>query len=312
MFTRIIVPLDCSRFSEHALPVAASMAEATRGGLDLVHVHVPVKLPKYDGAMGQRARESLREQEDELRERELTYLSELGARLRSTRPRLTVTTRVLEGAVAPVVLREARPPEAQLIVTTTHGRGPMGRAVLGGTTDVLVRNAAIPVLVVRGTRSEPDLSETFRPDRILLPLDGTERSERAVSCAVACARPFRGELILLRVVGRGSGEESAARDYLDELATRIAVGGLKVDTMVVESRGRAEGILSATARAEADLVVLTTRGQGYLARLVMGSVAERLIRRGPTPVLVCRSSKQSALARTSEASDAGTVVPATG
>ncbi len=297
MFVGITVPLDCSPFAECALPVAASLAERSGSRLDLVHVHIPVKLPKYDGAMGERSMASLKRQEEDVRGRVLEYLDAVAGRLRETRGGLEVRTRVLsDGAVGPLLLREARPPETNLIVMTTHGRGPMGRAVLGGTTDVLVRNAAVPVLVVRGTAEGPDIDVRFAPERILLPLDGTLRSENAIACAVSAARPFRASLTLLRVVVPGQGvDEAEAQLYLDGVAGRLGMGGLRVDTLVLERSGIRDGVLEAAEATEADLVVLATRGQGYLARLVMGSVAEHLVRAGPTPVLVCRGPKRQAV-----------------
>lgn len=120
---------------------------------------------------------------------------------------------------------------------------------------------------------------------ILVPLDGSAVAETAVGLV----RQFvdkGGTVILLRVLGGGRTAESQeeALEYLRSVASSHSAASLKF-VCQAEAGDPAAGILNAAAEAEVDLIVLTTRGRSGLARTVLGSVADPLIRKAGVPVL---------------------------
>jgi nucleotide-binding universal stress UspA family protein len=148
---------------------------------------------------------------------------------------------------------------------------------------------------------------------ILVPLDGSALSEQALPMAQHLARSTGTSLHLLQVISlqpeldalRGSGGESVtmlemARDaarrvreartahgqaYLDGLAAQLRHTGLQVTTALQE--GAADETIVAYAQAHAiDLIVMTTHGHSGIKRFFLGSVTDRVIRAGQTPVLV--------------------------
>lgn len=302
MYGRIVVPLDGSDLAEHALPIAAEVAAHVNGALQLVHVHVPVRFPRSEGVMGRRSREALQRLEDRARRHEGVYLDELCRKLVEARGRIRVTSRVLEGPVGPTLLKVPRELGAQLLVMATHGRGPLGRAVVGGTADLLARQCGVPVLLVRPGQERAQLDREVSFRRVVLTLDGSEWAEQAVSCAVNIAQPFSAAVTVLRVIPPNrAAEAESARDYVDGIADRLRADGLETTALVVEHGKPAQAVLEATRDMEADLVVLATRGRAHVPRLMLGSVADRLIRSGPAPVLVCRPKQANPIATLADA-----------
>jgi nucleotide-binding universal stress UspA family protein len=296
----IVVPLDGSDLAERAVPVATELARRAGRDLRLVHVHRPLSpdpihvegLPVIDDRM-----RSLR------REHERAYLERTRERLAAG---VTASAVLLEGRVAAALTAYAQSSGAGLIVMTTHGRGGLERAWLGSVADELVRVSPVPLLLVR---PEPGQAPgPFR--RILVPLDGSALGEGILGPASALAREEPGaELVLFQVVqpidsavwspdaalavslaadGVTAREEARGREYLDAVRSRLETAGLRARTRVEVAGGVATAILEAARGEQADLIALATHGRSGLARMTLGSVADKVARGSRTPVLLFR------------------------
>jgi len=137
-------------------------------------------------------------------------------------------------------------------------------------------------------------------DRILVPLDGSPRAERALDLLPAL--PCR-DVLLLRVTGV-EGERDAA-DYLSPIAADLAARGMAVEARTVVG-DPAERIVEAAAAV--DLIAMTSRGRGAGGQLLFGSVADRVARHAPAPTLIVRAGDDVAL----PAADGRIVVPLDG
>ena len=142
--------------------------------------------------------------------------------------------------------------------------------------------------------------------RILIPLDGSALAEQALPHALAQARHFEAELVLLRVlaplpsppllgeVARSRAKASSnvlAREYLERVVARVQEHGIPVRVATVEGSPRVNIAEFAEANV-ADLIVMSTRGQSGLSRWLMGSVADRVVRGAAIPVLLVRAAKE--------------------
>ncbi len=141
--------------------------------------------------------------------------------------------------------------------------------------------------------------------RILVPLDGAARAEKAIPVATRLAKASGGTLILLQVVinpGDSSGvmyepivftqedidtEISKATKYLMSLSLADELEGIGVQTLILIG-AVAPSILSAIQTNDIDLVVMNSHGESGLMRWVMGSVAQKIVRQSSVPVLVLR------------------------
>ncbi len=303
MFRSLLVPLDGSAFSEQALPFALGIAQRTGAPVQLLHVHLPLVYATGISILDSGADERVKDQE-------WAYLNQLARRWKIAAPEVRISTALLEG-FPPDVLREHLYGKADLVVMATHGRGPASRFWLGSVADALVRTTAVPLLLVRPSEQPPPvaLAPPFR--RVLIPLDGSELAEQALEPALQLGRLMEASYILLRVVKpvvipdpnlgwpamTGMNETltqqaiGEAQAYLDRMALRLGEQGLKVRTRTVLDTHPADTILRETQ--EADVIALATHGHGGIRRLLLGSVADKVLRGGTTPTLVCRPRKES-------------------
>jgi nucleotide-binding universal stress UspA family protein len=296
----IVVPLDGSALAEAAVAVGAALAGRMGAELHLVHVELPVTpdpiyvegLPVIDEHM-----RPLRRRHEE------AYLE--GARTRLAAGARVVTRVVTGGAAAPALANYARESGGQLVVLSTHGRGGFERAWLGSVTDEMIRLSRVPLLVLKpGT---PPVGG-FR--RILVPLDGSPLAEAILEHAARIARlDPEAELVLLEVQPRlppavraqqsmlmqlageddpGPAQEAAAREYLDATLSRLSREGVRARTRFERADNVAVSILETAAAESADLLALCTHGRTGLARLALGSVADKLVRASTLPVLLFR------------------------
>jgi nucleotide-binding universal stress UspA family protein len=142
--------------------------------------------------------------------------------------------------------------------------------------------------------------------RLLVPLDGSPFGEASLPLAEAQARAFDACLVLLHVVTPSPGgadlhtawvsfSEAQARAYLEAIAVGLAQRGLRVETVVVPQQDSvAQTVIDESETLHADLIVLATHGRTGLARLVLGSVAEEIVRHAPCPVLLVRPKEAPA------------------
>jgi nucleotide-binding universal stress UspA family protein len=308
MIRSVMVPLDGSTFAEHALPLALGIARRAGAALQLVRVHQTLPPP---GVVGPGFIDHL---DLEVRKQELAYLDVTARRLNAWPP-VPAAVILLDGDPAPALEGHATSSGVDLVVMSTHGRGPLGRFWLGSVADELVRRLPVPLLLVRPHDGAPDLSREPAPQHLLLPLDGTPLAEQILEPAVALGSLTGARFTLVRVVkpslGVGHLSDGGTRDgmtaallgqveaaqkrlqdeaqaYLDGVAEWLRERGLKVQTRVVVEGHPAAAILREARAQAADLIALETHGRGGLSRLLLGSVADKLVRGGTAPVLVSR------------------------
>jgi nucleotide-binding universal stress UspA family protein len=134
-------------------------------------------------------------------------------------------------------------------------------------------------------------------DRVLLPTDGSEAAEAAAKHAYSHADRYDAELHVLHVVPEdesasivGHGDERLdtlevrGREAITPLVKEATARGLSV-TSAIEFGTPYREILAYADERDVDLVVMSTHGRSGVGRVVMGSVTERVIRVGETPVV---------------------------
>jgi len=305
-FRSLLVPLDGSPEGEQALPVAQLITGQQGAAVHLVHVHTPNDTISIEGMP------VLDEQMHSLgREHEHVYLERIAQRLTDDAA-ANVITAVLDHPVVPALLRYAGDNDIDLLVLTSHGQGGFMPAWLGSVADALVRNSHLPVLLVRpvdGLAQPPSMAH------ILVPLDGSATGEQVLPFALTLGKPADALFTLLHVINPSARAHSdlqielpedpddaveievqrvrAAERYLHTIAERLRSEGAKVETRLVIDPQAATAILAEAHDGQDTLIALATHGRGGVARLLVGSVADKVVRGASVPVLVYRPQEEA-------------------
>jgi nucleotide-binding universal stress UspA family protein len=292
MLERFLVPLDTSDVAEQVLPYVVLLARRLGQPVVLLAV-VPdgqewnPLTSSYDATMA-----SLREQRREYAE---GYLARIVTRLQDQGVWATVD--VGAGQVATAILASAESHRAGLIMMATHGRVGPERWFLGSVADRVVRSATVPIFLLR-PRGEA-AKEAPSIDRILLPLDGSSSAEAAIPYASLFAREFKVPVTVVQTVdltaltGPETGRiaqntldslEEGVRQYLQRVAADFREAGITSDIQF--SFRPPAGEITDLAQEGSALIVMTTHGRSGLARTLLGSVTDKVVRSSVAPVLV--------------------------
>jgi nucleotide-binding universal stress UspA family protein len=283
----ILHPTDFSPTADRAGALAGGLANAFSARLELLHALESRGLWATDEATREgvlAARRTAAQASLERRQGEVGVAA-----------RAQVVTGVLAG---PVILEQAQRGNVDLVVMGRDGEAA-GRRPMGSVADEVVRFAGCPVLVVPSGGATP----RWPPRRIVVPVDFSPASRRAVEAAAAWSKRLAAELDLLHVIeipalpevyapaaGLWGPElrdvEGKAREALLALATEVAPGQ-GVTAHVAHGRAGSEIVAYAAERA-ADLLVLANHGLTMLGRLLLGTTAEEVVRQAAVPVLVVR------------------------
>lgn len=292
-FQRILCPIDFSAGSSYAARVAARIAKRDGAELALVHVLDWSIVASLDGySVSPQVLEQL--QGDAERGLETAKRDALanGAK--------RVTTKLLTGAPWDRITGFVdADPIIDLIVMGTHGRTGLKRVLLGSVAERVVRHARCPVLAIR-ERAE---LAPFRT--ILCPIDFSASSRHAVDLAAKLVEPGGAGITLLHAIELPvaySGELPMPdlAEALDKEATRLlaqwAAELKKKVSVPVTTRSRVGNAGAQTLAVlddeSFDLVVTGSHGRTGIKRALLGSVAEKIVRHAPCPVLVARPREE--------------------
>ena len=209
---------------------------------------------------------------------------------------------------APVILDYAQGEDMDLIVMGTHGRRGLGHLFLGSVAEKVVRHAPCPVLTIRGVEGPKPVENI---ERILVPMDFSEHSKKALRYAVNIAKSYEARLQLLHVVEENmnpfiylSGTvplievrpdiKEKSREALQKYLKEIDEPEVPADIHVTMGHA-ASDVVSFAEKKASDLIVISTHGLTGIDHLLMGSVTEKVVRMAPCPVFTVKSFGKSLL-----------------
>ncbi len=293
-FRTIFVAADFSEGSRGAFRAACSLAREDETRIIVLNVLEPKYVPETPVYMGDQTLQYARGPRDRsehegLRER----LRAVYAPDRALR----IEYRTREGDPAEEILGSVEEAECDLIVLGTHGRTGLRRLLVGSVAEAVLRRARCPVLALR----EPDSPREMDRDEVILhPTDFSEDSDEALRTARALAQQRGSKLVLLHVMPLehliygdvpAPFDVRAVRDSLTALGGNVDGPDLKhpVATLLTQGDAASEIVRVAEEEKGCGLIVMGTHGRGGLGRLLMGSVAEAVMRRARCPVLSLKS-----------------------
>ena len=177
------------------------------------------------------------------------------------------------------IVGEAEKRHADAIIVGRRGRRGLLKLLMGSVTHLVVGHAPCNVFVV-------PRAGKLTAKRLLVTSDGSENSEKAVMEAIRLAKKTKSSLIACSVIHDGIDSETA-RDNVAKVKAAAAHEGIDVEPVVREGIAYEEIIETAKAH-DADLIVVGTHGRTGVKKLLMGSVAERVIGLSDRTVMVVR------------------------
>ena len=299
MWKRVMVPLDGSLFAECALDAARAIAPAAE--LHIVRVRelfLGACVPDTEC--------------DEVQVREARRCLVRGAELTARRHQGRVRTEYLVGDVGPELCAYAARHAVDLVVMTSHGRTGLSRALRGSVADHVIRHASAPVLLLPSHGARRAVVDASSIGLVVAALDGSASSAQLLPHAAELALALRVPLQLLRVVApliervqmpdeRGrlparrervsrTGEvvEQAEQDLAEIAeALRRSHPALVVERHVRVSKHVPAALVSAAHERRHAILALASHGRGA-SRVLMGSVADALLREADVSLLVVR------------------------
>ena len=282
MNSRILIPLDGSELAECALPWALYLAEIKGLEVELMRCfESPEKVFLVTDFLKS---DSDKEPTEIIREQAVAYLEKKAAETESP---TTVSAR--QGDPASLILERAAQADVDTMVMATHGRGGLGRWLLGSVATKVARGVgSTPVLFVKAAEKR----RTPKLDRILVPLDGSPTAEAAIPHAVALAEKAGATVLLYQSItfaplghpnldASSRIEAAEAHKYLSSFKSRYPDARFEIDAQIT---GLGSGIV---AQGEScDLTVMSSHGRTGVARWLLGSVAEKVLQTTTRPVLL--------------------------
>ena len=209
-------------------------------------------------------------------------------------------------APASVILEYTQENDIDLIVMGTHGRRGLGHLFLGSVAEEVVRLAKCPVLTIREIK-DPEPAEEL--NRILVPIDFSDYARQALMNAKEIAAAYDARLQLLHVVEQTIHPSFyvSGKTSIFDLMPHIKVKSTEaMERMLKETKGPKvvadihviEGyaprdIVKFAKSHETDLIVIATHGLMGIEHLLLGSVAEKVIRMAPCPVFTVKAFGKS-------------------
>ena len=290
MYDRILVATDGSEAAAAAGDVAVTLAEAFAADLHAVFVEETERWPfTFD-----------EEQAAEMRQEGEEVVSSVADR--AAEAGIEATTAVLGGEdpIHRTVLTYADEQGVDAIVMGTHGRTGVGRLLIGSVTEQLLRESTVPVVTVR---EKTTVEWPF--EDVLVPIDGSASAHAALSEAIELAKQTDAAVHLVHVVDTGlvTGDvdgglvlealEEAGEQALDIASDRVAQSAVTTVEASVVSGSPSTAICAYADERDVDAIVMGTHGRTGVERVLLGSVAEGVIRRSELPVFAIKAAQES-------------------
>jgi len=288
MFNRILVPLDGSRLAEQVFPPVTEIARAFGSQVVILGVCEP----------GNKEEEQVCQ----------LYTDDQAKRLRTGFAGSSATSvmATLPGKPADQVTKYAQTNDVGLIVMTAHGRSGI-KPWLGGTAQQVLRKAAVPLVVMRAGEPGEDV-RLF--DRIVVPLDGSDKSAVVLPYLVELAKRMPCGILPIRVTEPGkhvrtiggldyirfgdrdlNSATAAAREHLDKVCAGFSGTRARVECEV-RVGDAAQEILKFADEKDCTLLAMSSHGHSGIEGWAMGSVSAKVIQHSRHSVFLVPSFSQ--------------------
>ena len=295
---KILWTTDGSKEAQEALNYAKVLAKAFNS--EIVGLHVIKSIDKrFWGLIGERLDIEGLAEDASIKANWFNVFEGVQEELK--REGLEFSFKVLSGAPHEKIIEVANEEKADFIIMGKRGLGLKGRMLIGSNTIKVLQRSQLPVLAVK-SRREKTLP---RIKKILVPFDVSEKFDSALRYAISLGKAFNGIISVIYVLELMSypyefpvkilNEIRGLHD--DELKNKISEiysqegNKVKIKHKVIESINPYLGIIRYAEDERPDLIVMNTHGRKGIKKLMLGSVAEKVIQEATCSILAIKPSK---------------------
>jgi nucleotide-binding universal stress UspA family protein len=300
MFDTILVPLDGSQLADCVLPHVVAIARPFNAETTLLRM-----LEKNQAGTSAQLFDLVNWQINKTRadlylEKTKAWLQESG---------VVVRKKIMEGLVADGITEYAQNQGTKLIVLSSHGRNGLTQWGISSVTQKIILNAQTSLFIVRAHQygiHSGEFSKTLLYQRILVPLDGSQRAENVLPIITQLAQFHKSKILLVQVVQTPEmarqmppapedidlsnrvvtrNREEADR-YLEELKSRSYLEGIAVQTHLITSDNVAVALHQLGEQEQIDMVALSAHGYSGNHQWPYGSMVNNFIMYGKVPLLI--------------------------
>jgi len=278
MHERIVVPLEGSQLAEVAMPYAEELSGKTGAEIILLSVLQSEEAHEY-----QKHQIYATKIVNVTKRHIEKYIEKSGGNA------IKVGTATRVGNPAEGILDYVNKGSLNLIVMATHGRSGISRWAVGSVADKVVRTTTRqPLMLIRAKGSHPDMRARRILKKSLVPLDGSAMSEAMIPYIMEIAHSLQMETTLLQVVPKNNHIYADAEAYLKSWCSRFEDRGIST-RYEVRVGAAADQIIDLADELASDVVAMSTHGQTAISLWSLGSVAQKVLLGGNTPLLLIRA-----------------------
>jgi nucleotide-binding universal stress UspA family protein len=310
MFKRLLVPLDTSAVAEIALPYAEEIARHFGSEVILIHVKNQTDVPDKPERRAYLTRMAATTEQNIKKSMDIPP----GEKVKVASAIVGMPRRINHPAEH--ILDYAEKENISLIVMATHGITGIRRWAMGSTANNVTRAFNRALLLIR---TSPDVPRSVHIANMLVTLDGSKQSEAVLPYVETIAAKLKAEIHLLYVVellyhiypyseplgfyGTAgmikvayNAEEmkpmkEVGEKYIKSVSNKLTAGGIKTDYEVrIGSPG--DEIIKVEAEIRPDIVAMSTHGHSGFGRWDHGSITDKVLHAGTTPLLLVRPKKE--------------------
>jgi len=300
MFDNILVPLDGSQLADCVLPHVVAIARAFDAEVTLLRM-----LEKNQAGTSAQLFDLLNWQIN--KSRADLYLEKTKARFQESKIRARTT--VMEGLVADGIAEYAQSQGMKLIILSSHGRNGLTQWSISSITQKIILSVQTSLLIVRAhqyANHSDELSASPLYQRILVPLDGSQRAENILPIITQLAQFHKSQIHLVQVIQTPEmarqmpptpedidlssrvvtrNREEAAR-YLEQVKSRSYLEGLAVQTHLIASDNAVVELHQLAEQEHVDMVALSAHGYSGNHQWPYGSMVNNFVMYGKVPLLI--------------------------
>ncbi len=268
----IIVGIDFSKGSMHALKFATSVANKAHANVMLVHVMKP-----------QREESIFSDDRNEIRKEAKKRLEEIITKYTFEMRSGKLMYKVRSGKVDREIVNQAKYHDAYMIVVGTHGISGFEPSWIGSNAYRIVTNSPCPVVTIRyGEDARKSIS------RIVLPIDSTMESRQKVPFTANLAKLFNAEVFILGLV-TSNAMKALIASYCLQVEKYLLNENVINSTHIREADNLTDTTIQFAKEKNGDVIIIMTEQETTLSNLLLGSYAQQMINHCHLPVISLRS-----------------------